>query len=270
MSIRPRSSTSPTWANGSTCRSTTVRADFTRVMAGKRAWIEKHWAADGVPAERIARALELMQPTGNPYLDLCLWKGRFPSRKAQFCTAELKANPLDQYTIGLMKAGFTVESWQGVRRDESQNRALACALEWQGLWLIRRPIAGWTAARVFRFAAARGIRPNPLYLQGMKRVGCMPCINCGKDDLLEISKRWPEEIARVAEWEKLVSWASKRGVTSFFCDSELDGETRDETFARLTIYSRVAWSQTSRGGRQQELERLMPAAECSSQYGLCE
>jgi hypothetical protein len=35
------------------------------------------------------RALAVLHPTGNPFLDLCLWKGRFPSRKAQFCTEEL-------------------------------------------------------------------------------------------------------------------------------------------------------------------------------------
>lgn len=40
------------------------------------------------------RALSVLHPTGNPFLDLCLWKGRFPSRKTQFCTQELKTLPL--------------------------------------------------------------------------------------------------------------------------------------------------------------------------------
>ena len=38
------------------------------------------------------RALAVLHPSGNPFLDLCLWKGRFPSRKAQFCTEHLKRN----------------------------------------------------------------------------------------------------------------------------------------------------------------------------------
>jgi hypothetical protein len=33
----------------------------------------------------------------------------------------------------------------------------------------------------------------------------MPCINTRKDELLEISKRFPEEIKRVAEWERIVA-----------------------------------------------------------------
>ena len=32
-------------------------------------------------------------------LDLCIWKGRFPSRKAQFCTSELKTMPLVEYLV---------------------------------------------------------------------------------------------------------------------------------------------------------------------------
>ena len=28
------------------------------------------------------RALAVMYPSGNPFLDLCMWKGRFPSRMA--------------------------------------------------------------------------------------------------------------------------------------------------------------------------------------------
>ena len=36
---------------------------------------------------------------------------------------------------------------------------------------------------------------------GMGRVGCMPCINCRKDELLEISKRFPEVIERITRFQ---------------------------------------------------------------------
>jgi len=44
----------------------------------------------------------------------------------------------------------------------------------------------------------------------------MPCIMCAKDELREIATRWPEEVARVREWERLVSIASKLGAATFF------------------------------------------------------
>lgn len=252
----------------------TVRADFSRQMAGKRAWIEKHWAEDGVPADRIVRALELLQPTGNPYLDLCLWKGRFPSRKAQFCTQELKGAPLDAF-IDAIEAGAACESWRGIRRDESQNRADAKeeyidATKAGRIFKVVQPIVGWGASYTIAYVLGAGLKLNPLYSQGMKRVGCMPCVNCSKDELLGISQRWPAEIARVTEWELLVSETSKRGATTFFHDAAVDGETREETFARLNVQQTVEWSKTSRGGTQYDLIRAIPIDGCSSLYGLCE
>lgn len=104
---------------------TILRADFARQIAGKRAFIARNWEYMGVPLARVDRALEVLHPTGNPYLDLCMWKGRFPSRMAQFCTKELKADPLDAFMVEVNG----VESWQGIRRDESRNRADALDYE---------------------------------------------------------------------------------------------------------------------------------------------
>lgn len=85
------------------------------------------------------RALSVMFPSGNPFLDLCMWKGRFPSRKAQFCTEELKRNMAVGFQLELIEAGHRVVSWQGVRRDESENRRNAKKVErvGRGLWIMR-------------------------------------------------------------------------------------------------------------------------------------
>jgi 3'-phosphoadenosine 5'-phosphosulfate sulfotransferase (PAPS reductase)/FAD synthetase len=250
----------------------TLRADFTEKMAAKRAYIEEYWPRKGVSAEVVTRALSVIHPTGNPFLDLCLWKGRFPSRKAQFCTQELKRYPLDDYHLACMAEGYRVESWRGIRRDESQNRSNAQEREESAEgWTIRHPIAAWTAQQVVDFVVGRGYVLNPLYSQGMGRVGCMPCINCTKDELLEISKRFPEHIDKIREWERLLCIAAKRGWTTFFCDGLLDGETDAEVFQRLSIDARVRWAQTARGGRQSDLFRtLQSPSACSSLYGLCE
>ena len=218
------------------------------------------------------RALAVMYPSGNHFLDLCMWKGRFPSRKAQFCTEELKTNMAVAFQLDLMDAGNNVISWQGVRRDESQNRRNATKFERVGRGLrICRPIAFWTAQQVFEFTASRGIKPNPLYLQGMGRVGCMPCINASKPELRAIAMRFPEHPQRISEWETLVGMCSKRGVSTFFSDAH-QAQDRREVFADLNIWARIEWSKTTRGGKQFDLlaDDAEQSAGCASSYGLCE
>lgn len=91
-----------------------IQADFIEDFARKRRYIEAQWEAKGVPAERVLRALDLLHPTGIPFLDLCMMKGRFPSRRAQFCTEFLKRLPLDKHMIGLARRlGAPLESSQG-------------------------------------------------------------------------------------------------------------------------------------------------------------
>jgi len=220
------------------------------------------------------RALSVMYPSGNPFLDLCMWKGRFPSRKAQFCTEELKRNMAVGFQLDLMEAGHRVVSWQGVRRDESENRRHAKKVErvGRGLWIMR-PIVAWTAKQVFDFAAARHIHPNPLYLQGMSRVGCMPCINCKKAELRQIAARWPEHPERIADWERIVGMCSKRGFSTFMTAGNIPEKDRRLIFADLNIWARILWSKTSRGGKQFNLLDEVEydgAGGCSSSYGLCE
>lgn len=221
------------------------------------------------------RALAILQPTGNPYLDLCLWKGRVPSRMAQFCTAFLKRDLAVAYQLDLVDAGYTVVSWQGVRRDESLARRGALQFERLDRKLYAyRPLVDWRAQDVFAYCQQRGIEPNPLYLQGMGRVGCMPCINVGKEELRQIAARFPEHIDRIIEWEALVSLASKRGCSTFLHKGLYEftkGDTDQQVFAKGNIVEMVQWSQTSRGGRQFSLlTGLEDVNACSSAYGLCE
>ena len=249
----------------------TLRADFSAEIARKRVYVAEKWPEKGVPDVVIQRALAVLHPTGVPFLDLCLWKGRFPSRKAQFCTQELKRRPLDAYMLERLAEGYEVESWRGIRRDESQNRRHTLEVERAAEgWLIVHPVVGMTAQEVIEFVLSRGIMLNPLYTRGMRRVGCMPCINCGKDELLEIAKRFPVHIDRIREWEQLLCLAAKRGWTTFFTDAAGDDESDEDIFLRLNIDARVRWAETARGGRQLDFVRTEPAAACSSVYGLCE
>lgn len=253
-----------------------VRADFADKVIHKRDVVRGKWVNDGaVTAEQAEKICELLVPTANPFLDLCLWKGRFPSTRARFCSSELKHEPLDRRMIEIIKQGHEIESWQGVRADESLNRRDLPERERGEIYEIYRPILKWSAEQVFDFHAKHDVKPNPLYSLGMGRVGCMPCIHARKGELAEISKRFPEEIARVAAWEKIVSLVSKRGNSTFF-HSKTDPTIATKNNDEITVESHgidriVEWSKTARGGRQGLLDlETEEESMCSSMYGLCE
>jgi len=285
----------------------TVKADFTRQIAGKKEYILTKWFAkmtapvkfisgyesekdgdgsdvpiydyrDGMPPEQaqeaIDRAAAAMVPTGNPFLDMCIWKGRFPSSQVPFCSGFLKRDQINrEVQQPLLDAGEDVISWQGVRRDESLRRSLLsenelkkCFDNGAELW-IYRPILEWTAEDCFAMHRKHGIKHNPLYEMGMGRVGCMPCINCRKDELLEISKRFPEEIDRIRQWELTVANASKRVSATFF---SIDGDN-ETAYERGNVDQAVKWAQTGRGGHTFDMFRMQnDGPVCTSIYGLCE
>lgn len=257
-----------------------VRADFTDKVMKKRETVANKWRKDGVPEERILSVLERLQPTGNPFLDLCIWKGRFPSTRARFCSAELKHVPIETQVIQpILESGCqALVSWQGVRADESHRRKDLPEHDVEfGQWepeptghLILRPIIAWNVEQVFDMHDKHGVKPNPLYKLGMGRVGCMPCIHARKAEIRSIALRFPEEFERLAEWERVVSATSKRGVSTFFPADRTPG-TDD---MRSNAQAVKEWSLTSWGGRQVDLVNWIEATQepvsCSSIYGLCE
>lgn len=223
----------------------------------------------------------MLVPTGNPYLDLCIWKGRFPSTKTQFCTEELKIQPItDQVILPMLRdESVTIESWQGIRWDESPKRS--SYVEREGIEpdatrvFAYRPILAWTAEEVFAFHRKHGVKHNPLYEMGMGRVGCMPCINCRKGELKAIADQFPEVIERLQEWEAMVSRASKRGSSTFFAavNDPTVNEWDDIRHDTHGIVRMVEWSRTIRGGRYADMfeeQKAEEAPSCRSIYGLCE
>lgn len=90
-----------------------LKADFSSEILRKRMFIARDVRTRRGPDGRKLRwsnkakrrALAVLHPSGNPFLDLCLWKGRFPSRKAQFCTEQLKRNMAVEFQLGLIEGG---------------------------------------------------------------------------------------------------------------------------------------------------------------------
>lgn len=185
-------------------------------------------------------------------------KGRFPSRKAQFCTEKLKLMPVKRWILATFPGG-DYEYYSGVRRDESDNRKHATLRDFSELFdcYANRPIVDWSKDMCFSFVKGHGEQINPLYALGFKRVGCAPCINSGKDDILNWVKRFPEMIEKVRRWEGQVG-------RTFF-PPMVPGKPI------CFIDDVIAWAYTSHGGKQVNMLRMYEEPEaCASAFGLCE
>lgn len=229
----------------------TVRADLTPDLARHRAYIERVWPEQGVLQHVVDRAVSLHVPSGNPFVDLCILKGRFPSRGAQFCTEELKILPIiEQRVLPMLKSGPVLQ-WLGIRAEESAHRARQPRYNrhesGSSLW---RPIFDWTLDEVWAYHSRHGILPNPLYAMGFGRVGRFPCINCRKEELRLISDLAPEHIERIAEWEEIVALVSKRQSAKFFAPMKdpTDADTPASTRASTKL-----WSGAERGAAADSL-----------------
>lgn len=265
-----------------------IRADFSASIETKRKFVEMKWREQGVPEDTVLRALAALQPTGIPFLDLCIWKGRFPSSKRRFCTEYLKERPVFDQVVGPALLAGRVVQWLGIRRDESPGRANAQMFQrvrWDDRhdMLYYRPLIHWTVEDVFALHRKHGLEPNPLYLQGMGRVGCWPCIMARKAELAEIARRFPEAFERLVEWERIVAEASKRGAATFFA-GDVTPEGARMAAAGISgarggpqypgAMAVAEWAKTDRGGRQFNLltwlEDQDEGHECTSHFGLCE
>lgn len=258
-----------------------VRANFDQELADKRKMIASKWVADGVAPDKIEKALAVCQPTGNPFLDLCMYKGRFPSTMARFCSLELKRKPIQSQVIDPIIEDPNTQaliSWIGLRADESAARANRQLREVEfGSWdpepsglLLYHPIIDWNVDQVFKLHKKHGVKHNPLYSQGMSRVGCFPCIHATKDELRQLAIRFPEAFDKLKDWESIVSAAGKRAAGStFFAAGKVPGDK-----IRSKIEDVKLWALTSRGGRQLDLVRSIDETQqgsvCASVYGLCE
>lgn len=179
-----------------------------------RAWQKtaKRWGIDFETA--LDAALSVMHPSGNSFLDAALLHGKFPMLRDRFCTDELKIQIAYNAAIRpMLDEGDVVVQWSGVRGDESSKRAgydrFAADMRDEGFLYNFLPIHQWTAADVFALHHYLGIKPNPLYLQGASRVGCMNCVLCNKEEISETAARWPEHIEKHHAWEKKVRLASR-------------------------------------------------------------
>lgn len=220
------------------------------------------------------------------FYELAVKKRRFPSPRARFCTHDLKMKPSKEFIDGLLRANHDVIAVSGIRADESEERSTLP--EW-GHWMDSyfgiwewRPLIRWTIEDVFLFHKRHGIRLNPLYAKGAKRVGCFPCIMSRKAEIRNIANNWPERIDYIRERETFPDGR----FSSFFARNKtpLAHRTRSitaksgEVMNVPTIDDVVAWSRSKdrKGGNGQFVfdfwfeNEQEDAGLCPTTIGACE
>lgn len=206
---------------------------------------------------RARLAAKGVEASGNPFLDMMLWKGRAPSARAQFCTEHVKLRPIKAW-VDSVRGDREVLMYVGIRAGESLKRSKMPENEWSDLYdcEIRRPLLTWTEERVFSYLEAHEVPPNPLYENGSSRVGCYPCIHARKLELASMPD-WA--------WDKLEQWEKRLG-RSWFSAGEIPGVHIP------TIQDAREWAKTVRGGRQMDMfpPEVADVPSCMATWGTCE
>jgi 3'-phosphoadenosine 5'-phosphosulfate sulfotransferase (PAPS reductase)/FAD synthetase len=202
---------------------------------------------------------------------MAVMKKRFPSRVAQFCTEILKIRPQQRWVRQMFGpegqwAGEEYLRYTGVRRDESEGRKDTPFVRWDEYYdcEVHAPICDWTKQQCFDYVKAHGEQVNPLYAMGFNRVGCAPCVNSGKQDILNWATRFPEMIDKIRDWETRLREAVPHAKGNFFQPNIIPGKTS------VLVDEVVEWARTGRGGRQQMFPIFHEREACESKYGLCE
>lgn len=244
-------------------------------------WLEPaidEWMKDEKVAAVVADKPHL---AGQAFFLLALNKRRFPSRKAQFCTDHLKIRASKLWVKARIEEGHEIVMLSGVRADESFERSKlperesAVMSKWGcEAW---RPLLNWSIHDVYAISAKYGLPLNPLYAMGAKRVGCFPCINCGKREIKLVAKHRPDKIAQIREWEGILratcnnfTFFPSKITTKVF--RSVRTETKDGNVNMVpTIDDVVSWAHTERGGKQFEFQFDEDQhTACSARYGQCE
>jgi 3'-phosphoadenosine 5'-phosphosulfate sulfotransferase (PAPS reductase)/FAD synthetase len=231
-------------------------------------WVDKYW----------------MFPV---FLALAIWKCRFPSAKARFCTDYLKMRPTEKLIGSLLSGGNEVLLHSGVRGSESVERSL---LVEYGVGMrkcpVRRPLLKLSLSDIWEGHHKWELRINPLYLQGWKRVGCRLCIMSNKADVRRTLRRRPWVLVIYETWEKIVcaynrSAGRLQDYSSWFSRStvpleqrSIEVNTKKGRVKCCTIQDVARWSETAHGGRQGamffEEDFNLDDAHAPCQSGFCE
>jgi 3'-phosphoadenosine 5'-phosphosulfate sulfotransferase (PAPS reductase)/FAD synthetase len=214
---------------------------------------------------------------------LSILKRRMPSPMARFCTIHLKQIPMARWCKANVQDPDRTILVTGVRAQESRARSTRVTFSPDSLtgMMLWMPIHKWTHDQVFEIHRQYQIPPNPLYLNGMGRVGCWPCIMAKKEELAAIAIRYPETFDRLQKMEERAAAATGKPAMSFFSNDKTPARFHSETcqqsgktFPTAKDVKRWALGEIPQTSNQLpilfEEDWTEDSACCLSQYGLCE
>ena len=191
-------------------------------------------------------------------------KKRVPSIKARFCSDHLKWQPMIAY---LKTIDDETVVYQGIRADESKSRSLLREREWSDdfdAWIVR-PLLAWRSEQCFEILRRHGVKPNPLYLAGARRVGCFPGVLITLGELRRMSGLMPEL------WDRMEELEGHANGRSFFPPNYIPQRFHTgfdpksgKSYPKLEDVKRYV------EGQSEDLFADQPAPTCMSVYNLCE
>lgn len=195
------------------------------------------------------------------FIDLVTRKKRFPDSTTRFCTQELKIKPTKKF-IDRFKP-VDVNLYVGIRADESPRRARMTETYFDEYYdcNVHRPLLKWNVDNVFDIIRKNGIKPNPLYSTGSKRVGCYPCIMTNHTEMKTIIKNI-EIIEKINDLEKIInnSFFSVGYIPDWVCTGLSKNGKRFPWINDVVKYL---------AGDTNQIE-MFEYPTCMSFYGLCE
>jgi 3'-phosphoadenosine 5'-phosphosulfate sulfotransferase (PAPS reductase)/FAD synthetase len=251
-------------------------------------------------------------------VDMAIKKKRFPSTKARFCTEELKSIPMIDYILDEVKSSFIVI--QGIRKDESASRSKMlkkCTFfkhyfEPYGFdkkgkpkyhsyrkdeikefcmgnqHIVFRPCFDWTGVATMQYIIDNGHRPNQLYFQSSKRVGCFPCVMCTLGEIKAIADNSPDYKDRLINAESDINALGQRSnffgpgyIPARFCKNTYIKDKKSKNKKTGIINTRKVlvgiptaeevFNYVQRHASVTELEfEPKHNRSCMSHYGICE
>lgn len=229
----------------------------------------------------------------NGMIDLAAQKGRFPSSQARFCTEELKVKPIIDFILDTVKDHFI--AIQGIRADESPNRA---KMQKQCTFFkyyfepykydkkgkskfftyrkkdvlnfcknysndIIRPFFNCTGSETINYINENNLKPNPLYFEGFKRVGCFPCIMCSHNEVKQIIERYPERIKYLQKIENDLhsSYFKPNFIPKRFCSNIDKNGIKYPSISDISKYIT---------DKHSNLDLFSEPTSCMSFYSICE
>lgn len=194
--------------------------------------IKSKFFEDKISEEIRQQIVEIFGYT-NVFAEMVMYRTRFPSTKARFCTEDLKIRPVIDYILDHIHEDLVLI--QGVRAEESlARRNLNEKDDYFKFYFepfgfdkngkpkyhtyrkkdviehlkkyevtVLRPILKLSHNEVFNIIFNHDSPGNPLYRAGQSRVGCFPCIMCRLGEIRLIAKHDPAHIEKIYKLEVL-------------------------------------------------------------------